>query len=48
VKSPSLLGVLGQLPTVMSYDECARNRGRLREMTFGAIEPIVGLHRAIE
>ena len=32
----------------MSYDECPRNRGRLREMTFGAIEPIVGLHRAIE
>jgi hypothetical protein len=43
-----LLGVLGQMPTVFSFDESARHRQVLRQMTFAAIEPIVGLHQAIQ
>jgi len=43
-----LLGVLGQLPTVFSFEEGARHRQALRQMTFAAIEPIVGMHQAIQ
>lgn len=43
-----LLGVLGQLPTVLSFKESAQHREALREMTFAAIEPILGLHEAIQ
>jgi hypothetical protein len=43
-----LLGVLGQLPPVFSFEESARHRNELRQMTFAAIEPIVGLHQAIQ
>jgi hypothetical protein len=43
-----LLGVLGQMPTVFSFEESARHRNELRQMTFAAIEPIVGLHQAIQ
>jgi len=42
-----LLGVVGQMPTVFSFDECARHRQVLRELTYAAIEPILGLHQAI-
>jgi hypothetical protein len=42
-----LLGVVGQMPTVLSFDESSRHRQILREMTFAAIEPILGLHQAI-
>jgi Golgi phosphoprotein 3 (GPP34) len=42
-----LLGVLGQMPTVFDFEECSRYRQELREMTFAAIEPVVGLHQAI-
>jgi hypothetical protein len=43
-----LLGVLGQMPTVFSFEECARHRQELRELTLAAIAPIVGLHEAIQ
>lgn len=43
-----LLGVLGQMPSVFSYEECARHRQELRELTLAAIAPIVGLHQAIQ
>jgi Golgi phosphoprotein 3 GPP34 len=43
-----LLGVLGQLPTVFRLEESARHRDELRQMTFAAIAPIVGLHQAIQ
>ena len=43
-----LLGVLAQMPTVFSFDECARHRRVLRELTYAAIEPIRGLHQAIQ
>ena len=43
-----LLGVLGQMPTVFSFEECARHRQELRELTLAAIAPIVGLHQAIQ
>jgi hypothetical protein len=43
-----LLGVLGQVPTVLSFDECSQYRFRLRALTFASIEPILGLHQAIE
>jgi hypothetical protein len=43
-----LLGVLGQMPAVMSFEDAARQREPLREITFDAIEPIMFLHDAIE
>jgi hypothetical protein len=43
-----LLGVLGQMPTVLSSKEGSRHRQELRALTFAAIAPIVGLHQAIE
>lgn len=43
-----LLGVLGQMPTVLSFDECSRYRCQLRALTFASIEPILGLYQAIE
>ncbi|HEY9267391.1 MAG TPA: GPP34 family phosphoprotein [Mycobacterium sp.] len=43
-----MLGVLGQMPTVLSFKESSRYRQDLREMTLAAIEPILGLHRAIQ
>jgi Golgi phosphoprotein 3 (GPP34) len=42
-----LLGVLGQMPTVFSFDESSRHRQELRELTLAAIEPILGLHQAV-
>jgi hypothetical protein len=42
-----MLGVLGQMPTVLSFKESSRYRQELREMTLAAIEPILGLHQAI-
>lgn len=42
-----MLGVLGQMPTVFSFEECARRRQELRALTFAAIAPIVGLHQAV-
>lgn len=43
-----LLGVLGQIPEVLSLDDAKRHRRQLRDMTLAAIEPILGLHQAIE
>ena len=43
-----LLGVLGQMPTVFSFEACARHRQELGELTLAAIAPIVGLHQAIQ
>ena len=43
-----LLGVLGQMPTVLSFKECAQHRQRLREMTFATIPPILALRKAIQ
>lgn len=43
-----LLGVLGQLPTVLSFRDCAHYQRELRVLTFAAIKPILGLHQAIE
>jgi hypothetical protein len=43
-----LLAVLAQMPVVSSFMENARHREELREMTFAAIEPILGLHQAIQ
>jgi hypothetical protein len=48
---PLALGLLafnGQLPVVSAFFENLEHRGRLREMTFAAIEPILGLHQAIQ
>lgn len=42
-----MLGVLGQMPTVFSFEESSRHRQQLRELTLAAIEPILGLHQAI-
>ncbi len=42
-----MLGVLGQMPTVLSFEECSRYRQELREMTLAAIEPILGLQQAV-
>ena len=39
---------LGQMPTVLSFKEDSQHRQELRELTFAAIAPIVGLHQAIE
>jgi hypothetical protein len=43
-----MLGILGQMPTVLSFKESSRYRQELRQMTFAAIEPILGLHQAIQ
>jgi hypothetical protein len=43
-----ILGILGQMPTVLSFKESSRYRQELRQMTFAAIEPILGLHQAIQ
>jgi hypothetical protein len=43
-----LLAVVGQMPTVFTRAEWSRHRQRLRELTFAAIEPIEGLHWAID
>lgn len=43
-----LLAVQAQMPVVSSFMENSRHRDKLREMTFAAIEPILGLHRAIQ
>jgi hypothetical protein len=42
-----LLGVVGQMPTVFSFEEHSRHRQELRELILAAIAPIVGLHQAI-
>ena len=42
-----LLAVQAQLPVISSFDN-SRHRQELREMTFAAIEPILGLHQAIQ
>jgi hypothetical protein len=43
-----LLAVQAQLPVISSFIENSRHRAQLREMTFAAIEPILGLHQAIQ
>ncbi len=43
-----LLAVHAQLPVISSFMENSRYRQGLREMTFAAIEPILGLHQAIQ
>ena len=43
-----LLAVQAQMPVVFSFIENSRHREELREMTFAAIEPILGLHQAIQ
>jgi hypothetical protein len=43
-----LLAVQAQMPVVYSFTENSRHRQELREMTFAAIEPILGLHQAIQ
>jgi hypothetical protein len=42
-----LLGVLGEMPTVFSTEECAQHRQELWDLTFAAIAPIMGLHEAV-
>ena len=43
-----LLAVQAQMPVIFSFIENSRHREELREMTFAAIEPILGLHQAIQ
>ena len=43
-----LLAVQGSLPAVFTFTENSRHREQLREITFAAIEPILGLHQAIQ
>lgn len=43
-----LLGVLAQMPTVLSFNETSQHRQRLRDLTFATIEPILVLHQAIQ
>ncbi|WP_167759322.1 GPP34 family phosphoprotein [Mycobacterium sp. PS03-16] len=43
-----LIGVLGQMSTVLSLDECSLYQGRLRELICATIEPIFGLKQAVE
>lgn len=43
-----LLGVLGQMPTVFSFDDAAAHHDRLREMTGAAVAPIAALDETIE
>jgi len=48
---PLALGLLafeGQLRVVGAFLENSERRGQLREMTLAAIEPILGLHQAIQ
>jgi hypothetical protein len=42
-----LIAVQAQMPVVFSFVENERHRDALLEMTFAAIEPILGLHHAI-
>jgi hypothetical protein len=42
-----LLGVLGQLPGVFSYEDESRHHARLQALVQVTIEPILGLHQAI-
>ena len=41
------LGVVGQLPTVFSFEEASHCRDRLRDLIDATIEPILGLHEAV-
>ena len=43
-----LLGVLGEMPTVLHIDEHAQHRREVRELTFAAIAPLMGLDEAVE
>jgi Golgi phosphoprotein 3 (GPP34) len=43
-----LLAVQAQMPFVFNFTENALHRDELREMTFAAIEPILGLHQVIQ
>ncbi len=43
-----LLGVLGEMPTVFSTEERAQHRLELRDLTFAAIAPIMGLQEAVQ
>jgi hypothetical protein len=43
-----LLAVQAQMPVISSLDQTRGHRQALREMTFAAIEPILGLHQAIQ
>lgn len=42
-----LIAVLSQMPVVSDFNDSELHRNALREMTFAAIEPILGLHHAI-
>jgi len=43
-----LIAVQAQMPVVLNFLENSWPRDALREMTFAAIEPILGLHQAIQ
>jgi hypothetical protein len=43
-----LLAVQAQMPVVFGFIENTQQRHKLREMTFAAIEPILGLHQVIQ
>jgi hypothetical protein len=43
-----LLAVQAQMPVISSLDQTRGHRQELYEMTFAAIEPILGLHQAIQ
>jgi hypothetical protein len=43
-----LIAVQAQMPAVSSFNASEQHRNALREMTFAAIEPILGLHQAVQ
>jgi hypothetical protein len=43
-----LIAVQAQMPVASSFIDNPQQRAQLREMTFAAIEPILGLHQAIQ
>ena len=43
-----LIAIQAQMPAVFSFIDNERRRNALHEMTFAAIEPILGLHHAIQ
>lgn len=43
-----LIGVIGQMPTVLSFNECSRYRQHLHDLTLVKIGLILGLRQIIE
>jgi hypothetical protein len=43
-----LIGALGQLPTVFSFDEASRHYSELKDLVDRAIPPITGMRRVID